>query len=512
MSKYAIGGFDMPRYKEMPLPPDQIMLFGTSVADALPAESDVRSFNDVMECLDYSGIQSKCSSLGCPPYPPKEMVKILVYAYSTGVRSSRKIEHRLKVDIEFIWLAGGIKPDHNTIARFRKDNWEHLSGLFKNSVRVCMEAGLVHLSVVAVDGTKIRSAGSARRIYGESRLERELAAVDRILAEAEQIDATEDKQYSSSSGSQIPEHLRDANERKTRLKTIADRLRQTNRSTTVETEPDARVMRTSDGTRPCYNLQASVDAQSQVIVAMELTQHEVDTGELPEMIDQVQENTGCSPDSVLADCGYCDETTFAWIAECKQNVLMPVREQHLEKKRNDPFSSKCFIADDEKDVLICPAGKVLRFMVEHFCGGATYRQYAATDCQSCPFYPRCVKTGRGSRRVNVRVTASVRNAMRQKLASEQGKRLFALRSQSIEPVFGQIKSNKSLGRFLCWGLKSASAEIALACIAHNVRKCVANAYLAAVLCSKGRLRRIISRMIATSILSRIHASMVAESF
>ena len=127
----------MPRYKEMPMPPDQIMLFGTSVDEALAADSGVRSFNDVMECLDYSGIQSKCSSLGCPPYPPKEMVKILTYAYSTGVRSSRKIEHRLKVDIEFIWLAGGIKPDHNTIARFRKDNWEHLSGLFKSSVRVC---------------------------------------------------------------------------------------------------------------------------------------------------------------------------------------------------------------------------------------------------------------------------------------------------------------------------------------------------------------------------------------
>jgi len=147
----------MAHYKQMPMPPEQMILFGTSVDDALPADSDVRSFNDVMECLDYSGMESKCSSLGCPPYPPKQMVKILTYAYSRGIRSSRRIEDMLRFDVRFIWVAGGIRPDHNTIARFRKDNWEHLAGLFKSSVRVCMEAGLVHLSIVATDGTKIKS-------------------------------------------------------------------------------------------------------------------------------------------------------------------------------------------------------------------------------------------------------------------------------------------------------------------------------------------------------------------
>ena len=79
-----------------------------------------------MECLDYSVIESKCSEVGCPPYPPKEMAKILTYAYSKGIRSSRKIEHRLKVDVEFMWLSGGLKPDHNTISRFRKENWREL--------------------------------------------------------------------------------------------------------------------------------------------------------------------------------------------------------------------------------------------------------------------------------------------------------------------------------------------------------------------------------------------------
>lgn len=465
----------MPRFKEKPMDPSQVMLFSQSVEDALPLDNDVRSFRDVMECLDYSEAESKCSSRGCPPYPPKEMVKILTYAYSKGVRSSRRIEEMLKVDVRFIWLVGGLKPDHNTIARFRKDNSQELTALFKDSVRVCMEAGLVLLKVVATDGTKIEAAASRSSVYGKSRLEREFAAVERIIQEAEQVDAAEDEQYGSGSGAELPERLQDSKKRLAHLQEIAKQLKDTNRETAVESDPDSRVMRTKDGTRPCYNLQASVDAESQVIVAMKLIQHEVDTGELPEMVEQIQSNTGCSPDISLADCGYCDSTTIRWIAESKHEVLMPLREQYREIKRNDLFATKCFLADEERDVLICPAGRELAFRTEGWYGAETYRQYAANNCQSCSFYRECVRTRYGSRRINVSVLASERRAMKEKLKTPEGKRLFGLRSQTVEPVFGQIKSNKGFDRFLVWGLESASAEAALASIAHNVMKCVSKA-------------------------------------
>ena len=94
-----------------------------------------------MDCLDYSQIKCKCCATGAPPYPPEVMVNILGYAYSKGIRSSRKIEIALKVDVRFMWLAGGLKPDHNTLARFRRDNEKELKGLFNDSVRICCEAG-----------------------------------------------------------------------------------------------------------------------------------------------------------------------------------------------------------------------------------------------------------------------------------------------------------------------------------------------------------------------------------
>jgi len=477
----------MPAYKQMPMPPDQMMLFGQSVDDALSADSDVRGFKDVMECLDYSVISSKRSLEGCPPYPPKQMVQVLTYAYSKGIRSSRRIEELLNFDVRLIWLSGGLRPDHNTIARFRKDNSSELTRLFKDSVRVCVASGLVYLNVVATDGTKIPAAASRKAIHGKQRLERELAAVDRILKEADEVDAAEDELYGSSEGNQIPEQMRDAKQRKARLKEIADRLKVTNRATVVETEPDARVMLTRDGTRPCYNLQASVDAESQVIVAMKLTQHEVDTGELPEMVEQIESNTGCSPDVSLADCGYWDASTLEWAAKSKHNVLMPLRERYREKERDDLFASKCFLPALDRDVLICPAGRELVFRVEHCCRVGTYRQYAATNCQSCSFYRECVHTRYGSRRVNVSVMLSDREAMKEKLRTPEGKRLFRLRSQTVEPVFGQIKSNTGFARFLTWGLAGATAEMALASIAHNVRKCAAKASIFAPLRFVNRL-------------------------
>lgn len=475
----------MRHVKQMPMHPSQVVLFSQSVDDSLPLDSDVRGFNDVMECLDYSVLESKCCERGCPPYPPKMMVKVLGYAYSKGIKSSRTIENLLKIDMRFIWLAGGLKPDHNTIARFRKNSWNGLELMFKDSVRVCCEAGLVHLSVVATDGTKIASAASKRRVYSESKLERSLARVESILNEAEEVDRKEDELYGSSSGNEMPEHLKDAHVRKAKLKEIANRLKESDRTAIVETDPDARVMMTSDGKRPCYNMQASVDAENQIIVAMKLTQSENDIGKLPEMVEEIESNTGLSPDVSLVDSGYGNEETLRWLDETNHDALMPLQVQPQESVRNDLFCSKCFILDDEQDVLICPAGRLLTFRGISKTGSGSYRRYCANGCQSCSFYRQCVPKGRGSRRVSVSVVSAQRKSMEEKLHSIKGRELYALRQETVEPVFGNVKCNQGLDRFTCWGIEGVTAEAALSCLGHNVAKCAANAvaraYIAAIL-------------------------------
>ena len=131
----------MSRFKEMPMHPSQLMLYGRSVEDALPEDSDVRVFKEMMDYLDYSALESRYSDIGCRAYPPKTMVKILGYAYSKKIRSSRGIEEALKIDIRLIWLAGGLVPDHNTIARFRKDGSSDLENLYKDLCKALHACG-----------------------------------------------------------------------------------------------------------------------------------------------------------------------------------------------------------------------------------------------------------------------------------------------------------------------------------------------------------------------------------
>lgn len=463
----------MPRFKEMPLKPDQLMLFGQSVEDALPEKCDVRAFNKMMGYLDYSGYEAKCTDTGCPPYPPRTMVKVLGYAYSKGIFSSRNIEEALKVDVRFMWLAGGLKPDHNTIARFRKGCGDDLSDLFKDSVKLCMQAGLVFLNSISIDGTKIIACASKKRIYNEERIEAELKRVDKILKHADEVDRAEDKLYGSGNGNEVPADLCVLQEK---LEELAKNLNQMSSKNVVSTDSESRVMKTrSNGKCPAYNLQASVDAENQVILAIELTQNETDTGYLPPMIDHTESNTGFTPDISLADSGYYDESSLDWTEKSNHNVLMPILENPKEVNRTDLFASKCFIRDEKRDVLICPAGNELVCSKQYKSSSGTYNEYAAKSCKYCSFQEECCGAKKGNRYVKISIVDHIRKDLRERLKSPEGKELYHLRQQTVEPVFGQMKRNRGFTRLLLNGYKGALVETTLMCLIHNIYKCISNA-------------------------------------
>ena len=455
--------------------PNQIMLFGLSVDEAVPADSDVRALSEVMDNLDWARVESGYFETGCPAYPPRVLAKILAYAYSKGVRSSRKIEELVENDKRYIWLAGGLRPDHNTLARFRKSRWSELLGLYGDTVRVSCELGLVFLRVVSEDGSKIRAAASTKSVYGESRVSRELAVVEKVMREAEEVDRAEDEQYGQSNGRELPDHLKDAAKRKQKLEEIGQKLKESKKSAIVTSEPESRVMMSRDGKLPCYNLQAAVDAESQIIVGVRLTQSETDHGGLAGIIAEVESNTGLSPGVSLADSGFSDEETLKWLDESGREALIPIQEQPQSAKRNDLFCSKCFVLDESKDVVICPAGRELAYTLTTRTDSGTYRVYAAKGCKSCSFQKECVGSTKGSKRIRINEIENLREQMRQKLKSEEGQALFALRKQTVEPVFGQIKTNLGFDRLLLRGFEGALAEVALICMVHNLLKCVRKA-------------------------------------
>jgi len=426
--------------------PDQSVLFPPSVLDLVPEGHPAHFVREVVRGeLDLSAVYAVYDEVrGQPPYDPRMMVALLLYAYSRGVRSSRKIAQGCEERVDFMAVTGMQKPDHDTVNEFRRRHLAALQGLFPQVLYLCAKAGLVKLGHVALDGTKIQANASKHKAMSYGRMEetkrRLRAEVREWLEEAEATDREEDEKYGKGKrGDEMPDWVKDkklraqkiaeakkALESEAKERAEAERKAQEPRRPTAPgrppkepdetpdpkaqrnfTDPESRILKTKDGYIQGYNAQAAVDADSQVIVAQEVgTQSDVQR--LMPMIDQVRENTGRLPDEVSADAGYCSEENL----------------RAMRRRRLDAYI-------------------------------ATGRQRHGT---------RSATANEGRRR------GPWTSAMRTKLKRAGHRSRYRLRKQTVEPVFGQMKECRGFRRFLLRGLAKVRGEWSLACIAHNLLK------------------------------------------
>jgi transposase len=429
--------------------PDQLLLLPPDLREWLPEDHLVWFLSDLVDNLDLSAIM-RCYESGTggqPAYHPRMMVKLLLYAYSVGVPSSRRIECNTYESVPFRVLAAGAHPDHDTIAEFRKRHLAALAGLFVAVLRLCRKAGLVKLGHVALDGTKVRANASkhkamsyGRMVEKEQELETEVA---RLLAEAQAVDETEDTRYGRGKrGDELPEELRFKRSRLEKIREAKRALEEEARAgqtaalteraaepsgkavavASVEpkpepttqrnfTDPDSRIMR--DGAtksfEQSYNCQMAVDGKSQVIVACAVTQEPNDKQQVRPMVAKLRANLGRRPKRLTCDSGYYSDA----------NV------EYLSAKKIDAFVS---------------TGKARH--------GET------------------VRASRG--RIPKRLT--VKQRMARKLATRLGRRVYGKRKEVVEPVIGQIKAARGFRQFLLRGVKKVGAEWLIICLTHNLLK------------------------------------------
>ena len=417
--------------------PEQDLLLPPSLRDWLPDSHLVYFVSDVVDQLDLSAIEKVYEKewRGQPPYHPRLMVKLLVYGYCLGVRSSRKIAQRLVEDVPFRVLAAGNQPD------FRKIHLEALEQLFQQVLRLALEAGALKLGRVALDGTKMKANASKHKAMSWGRMkqaERQIAAeVKQMLAEAEQADAAEDALHGpDKSGQELPEELQ---RRKTRLEKIRQAqkaLQQRAREKAAAqdqapeevrkakprdkdqynfSDPESRIMKGGDGFLQGYNAQAAVEGVCQLIVGQTVTQAANDKEQLTPLLQAVEQQAGQRPAEVLADSGYCSE-------------------QNLEALES--------AAEPEKQI----------------------EAYIATR-----------KDQHGQRRPPakrgpLRRAATRVERMKRKLQTRAGAKVYAQRKWIVEPVFGQIKQGRGMRGFLFRGLEKVRGEWALICLTHNILK------------------------------------------
>jgi transposase len=331
------------------------MLLPASLQDWLPKGHLAYFISDTVDALDLQAFYVRYAGGGArnQPFHPAMMVKVLVYGYATGVFSSRKIERRLHEDLAFRMLGAGNFPKHRTIRDFRALHLKELSDLFVQVVKLAREMGLVKLGTVAIDGTKIKANASRHKAMSYERMqqaEAELKAqIDALLERAKSTDAAEADEPEVD----IPAEIE---RREVRLKAIAEareRLEKRQRDADIErgrsddddrkprdedgkpkggrykrefgvpepkaqenfTDPDSRIMkRAGGGFDASYNAQTAVDDAAHIIVAAELSNNAADVGQLVPLLEAVKDNTGQTPEQVLADAGYRSEQNFEDLA------------------------------------------------------------------------------------------------------------------------------------------------------------------------------------------------------
>ncbi len=297
----------------LPYEPNQLYLLPPSPSDWLPEGHWAWFVSDVVDGLDVSGFYARYEGDGRrnQPYSPTMMVKVLLDAYASGVFSSRQIAKKLHEDVAFRVLGAGNFPAHRTICDFRQLPLKELQALFVQVVGVARELGRVKLGVVGVDGTKIKANASQHKAMSYGRMKEEQA---RLKARQCEADAARGRHEDDG---RKPTQGDGRGARFKREFGVPEDKAQEN-----FTDPESRIMKTQEGYQQCYNAQAAVDGESQLIVAAGLTNNASDNAQLLPMVKAAEHNVDNPPAVVLADAGYRCEQSFVALEQSGIDALV----------------------------------------------------------------------------------------------------------------------------------------------------------------------------------------------
>ncbi len=446
---------------------EQIQLFPQAIEDYVSKDDPVRAYDAFVEALDFNelGIILDENHTGNPQYNPRSMVKLLVFGYSYGIRSSRKLERAVYHNIAFIWLMSGLKPDHKTIAEFRRNNKSALKETLTQCARLCIKLDLIEGNTLFVDGTKIRANASIKKTWTKERSEEALRKIDErideILSECEAVDENEQDQPSIVS---MQEELHDKNVLKAKVENILKELNETNKSSINTTDSECARMNSIQGSHAGYNAQAVVDEKHGLIVHADVVNENNDRQQFAAQISQANETLGQKCLVACADQGYSTTDELETVNKQDIKVVVPPCEKSSIKKS--------FTYDSENDYYLCPEGHILEN------SGLTsdkkshiYRIKNKSFCLGCARFNTCTKSKHG-KTVSRLLNEETRQRFEDQYNEPESQEIYKLRQQKVELPFGHIKRNLGVNAFLLRGLDGAKAEISLLASCFNISRMI----------------------------------------
>ncbi len=448
-------------------------LFPASIEDYVSAEAPVRVYDAFVEALDFGelGIELDSCKVGNSSYDPKTMLKLLVYGYSYGIRSSRKLERATHYNLSFIWLTGGLKPDHKTIAEFRRKHKGSLSEVLRQCARLCLELDLIVGNSLFVDGSKMRANASLKHHWTKARCRQRLEKIDRrieeILSECERTDEQE-----SSVGSMVKmnEELSDQQALSRKVQATLKQLQADRKASVNTTDPDCVRIHGRQGSHAGYNMQTVVDEEHGLIVNADVVAANNDRRQLVSQVKQAHETLGRSCKTVCADAGYSNYNQLEELDRQKIHVIVPSPRQ-ASKKAAKPFDKSEFEYDSENDVYVCPGGEVLTYRGIENKNKKVYR-VGARVCRGCCYFGECTKSRRNGRKIVRYVNEEFRERLQLQYEQPDSQAIYKLRKQKVELPFGHMKRNLSAGHFLLRGLDGVRAEASLLASCFNLARMI----------------------------------------
>jgi transposase len=391
----------------------QKILFPQSIDEYIPQDAPVRAYDAFVDAVDFVklGITMEADKVGCPQYDPKIMLKLLLYGYSYGVRSSRKLERETHYNLSFIWLGGGLKPDFKTIAEFRRNNKAALANVLKQCARLCMKLGLIEGNTLFVDGSKIRANASINNSWDEQRCSKRLEKIDtriaEILSECEQADQNES--FDGTSLVKMQKELADNKKLRAKVVGILNTLKAEDRKSINATDPDCTRIHGRQGSHAGYNAQTVVDEKHGLIANSDVVNENNDLHQFAGQIEQAAHTLEKKPQTACADSGFSGIDELEKVDNQGIKVVMPSSRQASDKEVG-PFDKSNFKYDSQSNSYICPTGRILKYRRTN--PGNKEKEYRPTAgvCQKCQNFGVCTKSSRGRL-----VTRTLKEELREKL-------------------------------------------------------------------------------------------------
>ena len=432
-------------------------------------EHVVRIIDRFVDMLDLKGLgfeKVTPADVGRPPYNPRYLLKLYLYGYESGVRSSRKLERLTNESIPAMWLMDGLTPDFKTIADFRKDNIEAITSVFYEYGSFLDSAGGFGKKVVAIDGTKIRACNNKKNNYNRKkigkRLEHNRQRVEEYMEALDKADNWEEYDAVSNKLDASLAQLK-------KYEGYLDRLDKAGEDELSVVDHDARLMKNNcNGLDVAYNAQASVDEKNHLVTEFDISQNPTDHDQLASMMEKTQEVLRNKDIIGLADKGYYNGEQLEKCEKAEIVTIVSKQKSPGDKGKDKSFHIDKFVYDPDKDAYTCPLGNVLATRSSR---KAKQRKFFNKDaCSNCPSKGRCL-TGKLKFRMIVRGPHSDAYDRADKRFRENIE-LYKKRQQTIEHVFGTVKRTMNGGYFLLCTKEKAKCETALLLLGYNIKRSI----------------------------------------